>query len=139
MVNADGQLSSAAFPTEELLAVKGKTGASVDRCGLLEDPKRLLCQKVEEGANPAVGRNPWGYCTGEVGKIRSIGIAGNGSRQALKICPDPVVGNSNPKPWDQAHALILKFDNAYTRSQIRGVRDQLIEAFSCKVRTHATD
>jgi len=119
MVHADGRLSSAVFPTEELLALRDKKGASVDRCGLLEDSERLLRQKAEEMTNPTAGRNPWGYCIGEVRKIRSIGMAGNGSPQAFKICPDPVVDNSNPKPWDSVHALILKYDSAYTRSQIR--------------------
>jgi len=97
MVHPDGQLKAAAFPTEELLAQRGKRGVSVDRCRLLADPKRLLRQKVEKIANPAADRTPWGYCIGEVRKIRSIGTAVNGSPQAFKICPDPVVNSRNPK------------------------------------------
>jgi len=139
MVCADGRLNPAAFPIQELLALNNKGGASVDRCKLLTDSKVLLRQKVEEMANPAAGRNPWGYCTGKVTEIRAIRTADKGSPQVFKICPDPVVNKGYPKQWDSAHALILTFDSTHTRSQIRGFRDQLIKAFSCKVRTFTTN
>lgn len=138
-VCADGQIAPAAFPVEELLAQKSKTGVSVDRCGLLRDPKEALRLKGEEMDNPAARRNPWGYCIGEARRIRSIELAGNGRQQAFRICPDKVVDRNNPKPWHPAHALILRFNDAVTRAQLRGVRDKLIQAFSCTVRTFTID
>ncbi|MCY4207288.1 MAG: hypothetical protein OXD29_04970 [Roseovarius sp.] len=134
MVYADGTPKPNIFPTDELTALNGKNGVSVDRCELLGDPARLLRQKADEMANPAAERIPWGYCIGKAEQIRLIAIADNESQQAFKICPDAVASARTPRPWDLAHAIVVKFDNSCTRAQMRGVRDKLMQAFSCKTK-----
>ncbi len=132
MIDADGKMKKNVFPTDELLALKCKKGASVDRCQLLKNTKKLLRQKAEEMANPDANRIPWGYCVGKVKQIKSI-VIDNQPKPLFKVYPDPIVNPSNPKPWDSAHAIIVTFDSSYTRSQVRGVRDKLMQAFSYKV------
>jgi len=130
----DGTLTPSAFPMDELLAQKGKNGSSVDRCNLLDDRDRLLCQKAHENANVAGGRAPYGFCFGKTEQIRGITIAGDlNPTQALEIFPDEITDNDPPKPWDRAHALIRKFDDTYTRAKLRGVRDKLCGIFSVHI------
>lgn len=125
----NGVLEPSAFPMDELLAKRGKDGCSVDRCDLLEDRDHNLFDKAQENANAASGRAPFGFCVGKSEEIRAIREAMK-SLQALEIFEDEVTGNDPPKPWDQAHALIRKFDDSYTRSNLRGVRDRLSNIFS---------
>ncbi|MCY4302852.1 MAG: hypothetical protein OXC68_14115, partial [Aestuariivita sp.] len=132
-MNRNPQTTPSAVVHFRVERTKNKKGASVDRCRLLEDPKTLLRQKAEEMANPDANRIPWGYCIGKAKQIRSIIIVGSKSQQAFKICPSPIINTNNPKPWDAAHTIIVKFDSSYARSQVRGVRDKLIHAFSSKI------
>lgn len=128
----DGVLEPSAFPMDELLARKGKNGSSVDRCELLEDRDKMLCDKAHENANAAGGRAPYGFCLGKSEEIRAIEEE-NSSAQALEIFADEITDNDPPKPWDHAHALIRKFDSSYTRANLRGTRDQLSEIFSAYI------
>lgn len=125
----DGVLQPSAFPMDELLARRGKTGASVDRCQLLEDRDALLREKAQDNANAAGGRAPYGFCIGQAHEIRAITEDQNAA-QALDVWPDEIKDNNPPKPWDDAHALIRKFDDTYTRANLRGTRDRLSDIFS---------
>lgn len=125
----DGILTPSAFPMDELLAKQGKSGASVDRCKLLPNPDTLLREKSQGISNPAGGRNPYGFSVAEAYNIRAI-VVDTTSAQALDIWPDEIRYNDPPKPWDDAHALIRKFDKEYTRAHLRGTRDHLTAIFS---------
>ncbi len=131
----DGVLEPSAFPMEELLASKGKNGSSVDRCDLLAGRDTLLHRKAHENANADGNRNPYGFCIGKTGQVRAITTGDVNPAQALEVWPDEITDNDPSKPWDHAHALIRKFDDAYTRANLRGARDRLSDVFShCIVR-----
>ncbi len=125
----EGKPAPSVFPVDELLAARGKNGASVDRCRFLSDKDGQLRAKAEEIANPNAGRNPYGYFFTKAGKVRSIKLD-KVSGQAFEILPDEIVrDNGLPKSWDAAHALVRRFDSNCSRGQIRGVRDKLIGLF----------
>ena len=128
----DGELQPAAFPAEELAAEKGKNGSSVDRCDLLVDRDRILCDKAHEIENPTSKRELYGFCLCESKQIRAIKKETNFA-QALEIFEDKIMGNDPPKPWDHAHALIRKFDASDTKAKIRGTRDKLCKIFSAHI------
>ncbi len=130
----NGQLRQTVFPMDELLAIKNKRGASVDRCAMLKNYETLLRIKAHENANPEGDRHPYGYCLGKVRHIRSIKIEYDGSKQAFEIFSDPIADNNPPREWDHAHALIVRFSDTYTRGLLRGFRDYLIEVFSSSVK-----
>ncbi len=142
----DGELTPSAFPLDELLTKKGKNGASVDRCDLLVDRDALLEQKSGEISNPDGGRKSFGFCVGLTAEVRAIettvkekepesGVETEVKRQALDVWPDEITENDPPKQWDQAHALMKKFDENYTRAHLRGTRDDLVEIFSKQIIT----
>ena len=134
----DGDLLPSVFPMDELLTEKGKNGSSVDRCDYLKDKNSLLQKKAIEMSNSSKNRNPYGYCLGQVDRIRAIEIEqsqanGTNPKQALDVWPAPITQNVHPKDWDTAHALLKKFDNSYTRAHLRGARDQLMKIFSNEI------
>jgi len=59
-----GKLMKTVFSMHELLA--NKKGASVERCGMLENYETLLYSKARENASPAGERFSYGYCVGKV-------------------------------------------------------------------------
>lgn len=123
----DGKLTPMAFPTQELLCEKGKNGVSVDLCSLLGgDRDAVLFEKAKQIANPEKDRSMYGYCIASAGQIRSIREA-LGSAQALEIVPDPLHSNSSNKSWGDAHALLRKLDDNYTKANLRGVRGELMK------------
>ena len=131
----NGDLLPSVFPMDELLTKKGKNGSSVDRCDYLKDIDSLLQKKAIEMSNSSKNRNPFGYCLGQVDRIRAIETcqsqaSGTNPKQALDVWPAPITQNAHPKDWDTAHALLKRFDNSFTRGQLRGARDQLVKIFS---------
>ena len=131
----NGDLLPSVFPMDELLTKKGKNGSSVDRCDYLKDIDSLLQKKAIEMTNSSKNRNPFGYCLGQVDRIRAIETyqsqaSGTNPKQALDVWPAPITQNAHPKDWDTAHALLKRFDNSFTRGQLRGARDQLVKIFS---------
>ena len=122
------------FPMNELLAKKGKNGLSVDRYDLLNDPSHLLYKKASKFANANKDRNLFGYCVGGIRQVRNITVY-QSSAQALDVWPDAIKDNDPPDPWDNAHALLRKFDKSYTKAHLRGVRDKLIILFSKRIIT----
>lgn len=129
----DGRLTPLAFPMDELLCKKGKNGSSVDRCDLLEgDRDAVLLEKAKRIANPEKNRSTYGYCFARAGGIRAIPDADNSS-QALEIIPDPLPASCSNSPWGKAHALLRKFDDNYTKANLRGVRGELIELFEKRI------
>ncbi|KAA0909530.1 hypothetical protein FLO80_21100 [Aquicoccus porphyridii] len=125
----NGELEPSAFPMDELLAKKGKNGSSLDRCHFLKDRDGLLRQKAEEKQNPAGKRSAFGFCVANVGKIRAISEA-ESEDPALQVLADRITENDPPEPWDDAHALMRKHRDDYTRANLRGIRDHLSKAFS---------
>lgn len=120
-----------AFPTDELIKKKNKDGCSVDRCNLMDDHDRLLREKAIKNSNPGADRSPYGYCIATAGRIRGLKVLyAQEPAQALDVFPDPINAEGERNPWDHAHALLCKKNENYTRSQIRGMRDQLVALFS---------
>lgn len=129
----DGALCDAAFPMDELLKYK-KDGCSVDRCDLLKNHVMLLRDKASKYENPEKGRSSYGFATAKASEIRALQIDNAGvSAQALDISADPKNDGSPPDPWNHAHALLHKYDESYTRGQLRGMRDKLKALFSSDI------
>lgn len=128
---ADGKLKPVAFPTEELMALSGKNGCSVDRIIFFspQDYKKILKEKAIKIGDPEKKRTPCGFCIATVGNIRQIKFADN-CDSVLDVLPDPINNKNSPMPWDDAHAVIRRRQKSFMRSRIRGVRDKLIATFS---------
>ena len=132
MVGDDGILKAEAFPMDELLEKDDKS-ASLDRSALLADRDTLLRQKLNELSNPESRRAAWGIGRSVASEVRTIAL--QDGRQAFEIFEDKL-DNDPPKPWDEAHAKLVRSNSEYTRGLIRGCRDKLIDCFSQSIERH---
>jgi hypothetical protein len=128
MVTTSGDLTTNAFPVDELIEKENKS-VSVDRESLLSR-KSLIKEKIEKNENPNSKRAKWGYATGLTSEIRNI--ESQCGKKVFEIYPDPI-SKTPADPWDNAHAKIVRADQSFSKGFIRGYRDKLIAAFQKNV------
>lgn len=129
MVNESGTLGKEAFPVDELIERSGKS-VSVDEMSKIQIPSHVS-HKLETYQNPTKGRHRWGYSYAVCHQVESI--KAQTGEQVYAVFKDPIKTNFPPAPWDHAHAKIVRAQSEFTKSFIRGYRDQLTELFQQEV------
>ena len=131
MIGADGVLKPNAFPADELVEKKEGRSVSVDRCSLLGNQAHgLLERKAGEIADAEKNRSKYAYGVAVVRRVRLI--RDEGGRQVYEIFPDPIQ-KDDERPWDHAHAKLVRADASVTKAKARAFRDKLIDLFSERI------
>ena len=132
--NSTGLLTSASFPTEELMEKHDRDGkpksVSVDRCEMISPLRSTLEEKAKVIEKPEKDRARWGFAISEVSAIREI--ISSDQKQVYEVFPDPLKDGQFPK-WEHAHAKLVRALPSHTRGLVRGSRDKLIELFQSKM------
>jgi len=130
MIGVDGVLKQNAFPADDLVE-RGGRSVSLDRCSLLGDQAhRLLERKAAEIADAEKNRAKCAYALAVVRRVWKI--RDDEGKQIYQIFPDPIE-KGEERPWNYAHAKLVRADPSITKAKVRLYRDKLIELFSERI------